>query len=62
MECSFAFYVPRAVKASGITKMYWSKAENNPGTQENSINYRHYFIAMPTENVRIGALVSDKAA
>jgi hypothetical protein len=55
---SVAFYGPRVVMASGKTKVYFSKAEWNPGTQRNVFNYRHYFIAMPTELKRLGALVS----
>lgn len=61
MEASVCFYAPRAVKASGKTKMYWLKAENNPATQRNEINFRHYFIAMPTENKLLGAIASDVA-
>lgn len=46
-QCSFAFYTNRIFKATGSTKMYHSLAENNPATQRSTINFRHYFIAMP---------------
>ncbi len=46
-QASFAFYVPRVFKATGSTKMYYSEAVNNPTTQQNLINFRHYFVAMP---------------
>lgn len=55
---SVCFFPPRAVKATGKTKVYFSKAEDNPATQQNEFNYRHYFIAMPTVNELIGAIVS----
>lgn len=45
-QCSFAFYVPRVFKATGSTKMYYSAAENDPESQKNKINFRHYFICM----------------
>lgn len=59
-EASVAFYAPRAVKASGKTKGYFSASENQPSTQRNTMAYRHYFIAMPTGVELIGALVSGK--
>ncbi len=46
-QASFAFYVPRVFKATGSTKMHYSEAVNNPTTQQNLINFRHYFVAMP---------------
>lgn len=46
-RCSFAFYTNRIFKATGSTKMYHSLAENHPDTQRSTINFRHYFIAMP---------------
>lgn len=57
-QCSFAFLPKRAVKANGKTKFYISKSEDNPGTQSNLMNYRHYAIAMPTVIQHRGAIVS----
>lgn len=61
-QASVAFCVSRAVKARGITKMYWSKAENDPANQRNEINFRHYYIVLPTAKKCIGAIVSGNAA
>jgi hypothetical protein len=49
-QASFAFYRPRVFKATGSTKMYYSPAENDPLNQQNLINFRHYFIAMPKKS------------
>lgn len=46
-QCSFAFYVPRVFKATGSTKMYYREAITDPEHQQNTINFRHYFICMP---------------
>lgn len=59
-KASVAFYAPRMVKATGLLKMYTSKAENNPSTQETTMNFRNFFIAMPKKQEAIGAIVSGK--
>lgn len=59
-KASVAFYVGRMVKAAGVLKMYCAKAENNPSTQKTTLNFRHYFIAMPSKQEAVGAIVSDK--
>lgn len=46
-NCSFAFYTQRVFKATGSTKMYYREATLDPENQESSVNFRHYFIAMP---------------
>lgn len=46
-NCSFAFYTQRVFKATGSTKMYYREATLDPENQENMVNFRHYFIAMP---------------
>lgn len=46
-QCSFAFYTQRVFKATGSTKVYLREAATDPDSQQNKINYRHYFIAMP---------------
>jgi hypothetical protein len=58
---SVAFVVSRARKAAGSTKMYWSKAEQDPLNQRNLVNFRHYFICLPSALKCIGAVVSDNA-
>ena len=47
------------MKAAGTTKAYLSEAKDNPTTQENLVNFRHYFICLPLKNEAIGAVVSD---
>lgn len=54
---SFAFYDDNIGKKTGITKQYFSQASANPTTQTNLINYRHYFIAMPVQNLAIAAII-----
>lgn len=46
-KCSFAFYTPRAFKASGSLVPYFSEASRDPQNQQNLANFRHYFIAKP---------------
>lgn len=55
---SVSFYAPRMMKASGSTKTYISVAADSPTTQENLVNFRHYFIALPLKNEAIGAIAS----
>jgi hypothetical protein len=57
-QASVAFYAPRMMKATGTTKAYLSEAKDNPTTQENLANFRHYFICLPLKNEAIGAIVS----
>jgi hypothetical protein len=60
-QASVAFYAPRMMKATGSTKMYYSAASTDPATQQNLVNFRHYFICLPLKNEAIGAIVSDVA-
>lgn len=46
-QCSFAFYKDRVFKATGSTKMYFREAANDPERQQNTMNFRHYFITLP---------------
>ncbi|MCK9452858.1 MAG: hypothetical protein M0Q90_14280 [Bacteroidales bacterium] len=55
---SVSFFAPRMMKVTGSTKSYLSAAKDNPTTQENLANFRHYFIALPLKNEAIGAIVS----
>ncbi len=59
---SVAFYAPNIGKKTGNTKQYFSPAKSDTGTQSNSLNYRHYFIAFPKRAEYIGALISDVSA
>ncbi len=45
-QASFAFYTPRAFKATGSTKMYYSESATDPLNQRSLINFRHYFICL----------------
>ena len=55
---SFAFYRPLMFRAQGSTKMYYSEAVTNPTTQENLVNFRHYYIVLPKKMEAIGAIYS----
>ncbi|RKR83195.1 hypothetical protein BDD43_3397 [Mucilaginibacter gracilis] len=60
-EASVFFLPSRMFKATGTTKMYFSEAAISPLTQENLINFRHYFIVLPKKQQCIGAIVSAAA-
>lgn len=60
-EASVAFIASNVFKATGSTKMYYSKAETDPQNQRNLINYRHYFVAMPKQTKAAGAIISATA-
>lgn len=57
-QASVAFVVGNIGKKTGLTKQYFAKASEDPASQTNRVNYRHYFIAMPLQNQQIGALLS----
>lgn len=57
-QASFAFYRPRMFRAEGSTKMYYSEAATNPQMQESLVNFRHYYIVLPTRQEAIGAIYS----
>jgi hypothetical protein len=61
-EASVFFSVARAAKATGWTKMYYSEAKSDPDNQQNRVNFRHYYIVMPTQEDSRGAIVSVAAA
>jgi hypothetical protein len=58
MQASIFFQKDNIGKKTGITKQYFVKAENNPRSQSNELNYRHYFVAMPYQAHSIGAILS----
>lgn len=61
-QASFAFYNKRVFKASGSLKMYYSLAENDPQNQQNLVNFRHYFVAMPKKKDAGVVMMSDYTA
>jgi hypothetical protein len=61
-QASVVFNVKRARKATGLTQMYFSDAKTDPLNQRNLINFRNYFIALPSVNEAIAAIVSGKPA
>ncbi|MBQ4278352.1 MAG: hypothetical protein IJC16_00165 [Rikenellaceae bacterium] len=60
-QASVAFYVGGCAKAQGETKFYHQEARISPTTQENLVNFRHYFMVMPKKQLAIGAIMSAKA-
>lgn len=58
---SVIFTPSLARKATGKTKMYWQDAETQPQTQVSTVAFRNYFIALPSINESIGAIVSAPA-
>ncbi len=61
-KASVFFSLERAVKASGWTKMYYSQASTDPDNQSNRVNFRHYYVVLPTQEDARGAIVSDNVA
>jgi hypothetical protein len=55
-EASVIFAKRAIAKKTGSTKQYFSKASENPTTQANLLNYRHYFVAVPYQAKKIGAI------
>lgn len=60
-EASVFFYVPRMFKCKGGTKMYYSKAENDPVNKRNLVSFTTRFVALPQKNEKaVGAIISGK--
>lgn len=57
-QASVFFQKDNIGKKTGDTKQYFLPAVQNPRTQSNELNYRHYFVAMPYKARYIGAIVS----
>ncbi|SDC52813.1 hypothetical protein [Williamwhitmania taraxaci] len=57
-RASVFFSLDRAAKASGWTKMYYSAASTDPQNQRNLVNFRNYYIVMPTREEARGAIIS----
>ena len=58
-QASVCFPLSKTGKASGITKMYYSKAETDPIYQRNLVNFRNYFLALPLVTKGFAAIISD---
>ena len=59
-RASVAYHAGSMFKCTGSTKTYMSAAKDNPTTQENLINFRHYYITLPKKQKAMGAIVSKK--
>lgn len=57
-QASFCFYIKRVFRAQGTTKMYYRDAQTSPDTQQNEVNFRHYYIVLPKKMEAIGAIYS----
>lgn len=61
-QASFCFYLKRAFRAQGSTKMYYRDAQTNPDYQQNEVNFRHYYIVLPKKMEALGAIYSYDGA
>lgn len=59
---SIAFHAKNCIRMEGMTKAYLSEAKNDPKTQQNLYNARHYFMALPLKERAMAAIVSAKVA
>ena len=57
---STAFYAPDMFRATGNSKVYMSKSEDDPKYRENLIGMRHFYVVLPRKERAIGAIISDK--
>ncbi|MBD8348584.1 hypothetical protein [Dysgonomonas sp. HGC4] len=60
-QASFVFPLKKTGRATGLTKMYWSEAKNDPTMQRNLVSFRNYFIAMPLVLEGFAAIISPKS-
>lgn len=60
-QSSFVFPVRKVGQATGLTKMYYSEAKNDPTMQRNLVSFRNYFIAMPLVLEGFAAIISPKS-
>lgn len=61
-QVSVCFIAGNVAKKTGSTKQYLSLAKDNPTTQTNLLNYRHYFLTLPNRQKYMAAVVSATAA
>jgi hypothetical protein len=57
LQASVAFVKGAIAKKTGLTKQYFSAAKSDPKNQANLLSYRHYFIVVPYQAKKIGALI-----
>ena len=57
-QASIFFQENNIGKKTGDTKQYFVASAQNPRTQANELNYRHYYVAIPFLNRYIGAIVN----
>ena len=57
LEASVIFAPQGIAKKTGITKQYFTPAKQNPRTQANELNYRHYYVVVPYQAKKIGVIV-----
>ncbi len=57
-QASIFFQKDNIGKKTGNTKQYFLPSAQNPRTQSNELNYRHYYVAIPFLNRYIGAIVN----
>jgi hypothetical protein len=51
-------FVKEAIgKKTGLTKQYFAPAASNPAGQTNDLAYRHYYVAVPFQAKKIGAII-----
>lgn len=55
-QASVVFWKGVIAKKTGMTKQYFMPSAQDPETQTNKVNYRHYFIAIPFEQRGVGAI------
>lgn len=56
-QASVAFVKEAIAKKTGLTKQYFSAAKTDPKNQSNLLSYRHYFIVVPFQAKKIGAII-----
>lgn len=57
LQASVAFVKEAIAKKTGLTKQYFSPAKADPLNQANMLSYRHYFIVVPFQAKKIGAII-----
>lgn len=60
-QASVVFPVRKVGQATGLTKMYFSEAKNDPLYQRNLVNFRNYFIALPLVTAGFCAIIDAKS-
>ncbi|MGL4518445.1 MAG: hypothetical protein ACRCUJ_01735 [Phocaeicola sp.] len=59
-QASVYFTPKRMFKATGVTKMYYVNATNDPYNQQSVVNFRHYYVVLPLRTECMGAIYSAK--